>query len=174
MQDAASALLGAQIHTDFLLLLTDAPAIYNPKMWPARKEPVPSPITPAALLKLGDFAAGSMGPKVGASGYGIEGPSDHRSGLPCADHEAADASVASERLRIHQTGGDCTVEPESKQGSPHCEGAAVHMSMSGGEICGGNRKWAPAGRSIAERTRNLAEEAAAVTSDSMCYAEGAL
>ena len=27
---------------------------------------MPSPITPAELLKLGDFAAGSMGPKVGA------------------------------------------------------------------------------------------------------------
>lgn len=64
LQDAASALLAAQIHTDCLLLLTDAPAVYNPQTWPDKKEPVPSPITPAALMALGDFAAGSMGPKV--------------------------------------------------------------------------------------------------------------
>ena len=64
LQDAAAALLGAQIRTDFLLLLTDAPAVYDPRSWPSKKEPVPSPITPAALRRLGNFAAGSMGPKV--------------------------------------------------------------------------------------------------------------
>ena len=64
LQDAAAALLGAQIHTDFLLLLTDAPAVYDPRSWPAKKEPVPSPITPDALRRLGNFASGSMGPKV--------------------------------------------------------------------------------------------------------------
>ena len=64
-QDKAAALLGEQVKSDFLLLLTDAPAVYDPRGWPAKKEPVPSPITPAALRSLGDFAAGSMGPKVG-------------------------------------------------------------------------------------------------------------
>lgn len=64
LQDAAAALLGAQVQTDFLLLLTDAPAVYDPRSWPSKKEPVPSPITPDALRRLGSFAAGSMGPKV--------------------------------------------------------------------------------------------------------------
>ena len=36
---------------------------------------MPSPITPAELLLLGDFAAGSMGPKVGAPGHGMRCPS---------------------------------------------------------------------------------------------------
>lgn len=64
-QDAASALLAAQIKADILLLLTDAPAVYDPQKWPHEKAAVPSPITPERLLRLGDFAGGSMGPKVG-------------------------------------------------------------------------------------------------------------
>ena len=63
-QDAASALLATQIKADILLLLTDAPAVFNPQKWPREKLPVPSPISPDQLLQLGSFAGGSMGPKV--------------------------------------------------------------------------------------------------------------
>ncbi|EIE27027.1 hypothetical protein COCSUDRAFT_83586 [Coccomyxa subellipsoidea C-169] len=66
-KDAASALLAAQIKADILLLLTDAPAVFNPQKWPKEKAPVSSPITPEDLLRLGDFAGGSMGPKVQAA-----------------------------------------------------------------------------------------------------------
>ncbi|KAK9916587.1 hypothetical protein WJX75_004604 [Coccomyxa subellipsoidea] len=66
-KDAASALLAAQIKADILLLLTDAPAVYDPQKWPHEKAAVPSPITPERLLRLGDFAGGSMGPKVQAA-----------------------------------------------------------------------------------------------------------
>ena len=63
-QDAASALLGAQVGADMLLLLTDAPAVYDPARWPAERAPVRSPIQARALLASGDFARGSMAPKV--------------------------------------------------------------------------------------------------------------
>ena len=62
-QDAASALLAAEVGSEILLLLTDADAVYDPRCWPKEKAPVPSPISPEALLELGDFSAGSMGPK---------------------------------------------------------------------------------------------------------------
>ena len=63
-QDAASALLAAQVGADMLLLLTDAPAVYDPAKWPQEKAPVRSPIKAAELLGSGAFARGSMGPKV--------------------------------------------------------------------------------------------------------------
>ncbi|CAL8467155.1 g6691 [Coccomyxa elongata] len=66
-KDAASALLAAQIKADILLLLTDAPAVFDPQTWPKEKVPVPSPISPDELLQLGSFAGGSMGPKVQAA-----------------------------------------------------------------------------------------------------------
>jgi carbamate kinase len=33
-QDAASALLAAEIKADIMLLLTDAPAVFDPRKWP--------------------------------------------------------------------------------------------------------------------------------------------
>ncbi len=65
-QDAASALLGAQVGADMLLLLTDAPAVFDPARWPAERVPVRSPVQARELLASGDFARGSMGPKVWA------------------------------------------------------------------------------------------------------------
>lgn len=64
LQDAASATLAVQLGASFFLILTDADAIYDPREWPANKVTVASPITPSALSALGDFPAGSMGPKV--------------------------------------------------------------------------------------------------------------
>ena len=49
------------------MLLTDAPAVYDPSKWPKEKAAVPSPITVEKLLSLGDFAGGSMGPKVSST-----------------------------------------------------------------------------------------------------------
>ncbi|KAK9834964.1 hypothetical protein WJX81_000129 [Elliptochloris bilobata] len=66
-KDAASALLAAEVGAEALLLLTDAPAVFDPRKWPDKQAPVPSPISPEALLELGDFSAGSMGPKVQAA-----------------------------------------------------------------------------------------------------------
>lgn len=64
MQDAASSLLAAQTGADQLLLLTDAPEVYEPTLWPAKCIPIRSPITPNEIFQLGDFANGSMAPKV--------------------------------------------------------------------------------------------------------------
>ena len=61
---------------------------------------MPSPITPAELLKLGDFAAGSMGPKVGAPAIACDARQDHASGSSYECHHAANASQAQERLRL--------------------------------------------------------------------------
>ena len=65
-QDAASALLAAEVGADALLLLTDAAAVFDPRKFPGERAPVPSPTSPDALLELGSFSAGSMGPKVGS------------------------------------------------------------------------------------------------------------
>lgn len=62
-QDAASALLAAEVGADALLLLTDAAAVFDPRKFPSERAPVPSPTSPDALLELGSFSAGSMGPK---------------------------------------------------------------------------------------------------------------
>lgn len=51
---------------DALLLLTDAAAVFDPRKFPGERAPVPSPTSPEALLELGSFSAGSMGPKVGS------------------------------------------------------------------------------------------------------------
>ena len=68
VQDAASALLAARVGADMLLLLTDAPAVYDPSKWPKEKVPIKSPVKAAELLGSGDFARGSMGPKVRGCG----------------------------------------------------------------------------------------------------------
>jgi carbamate kinase len=66
MQDMASALLAEQLQADFLLLLTDAAAVFDPREWPAKKVPLRSPVTRRQILDMGGFAGGSMGPKVKA------------------------------------------------------------------------------------------------------------
>ena len=65
-KDAASAVLAAKIGADWLIMLTDAEAIYDPRAWPEEKRPLPSPITCSELEAL-EFAAGSMAPKVAAA-----------------------------------------------------------------------------------------------------------
>jgi hypothetical protein len=114
-QDKAAALLGEQVKSDFLLLLTDAPAVYDPRGWPAKKEPVPSPITPAALRSLGDFAAGSMGPKVGyqtsaytdASGTSIFPHSAFEFKMLMAGPEAGPMWPQGKGLQSHLKGALC-------------------------------------------------------------------
>ena len=66
-KDAASALLATKLRADWLIMLTDADAIYDPKAWErGERVPLPSPSTPASMAGL-TFAAGSMGPKVAAA-----------------------------------------------------------------------------------------------------------
>ena len=63
---AASALLGIKLKADWLLMLTDAEAVYDPSGWPRDKRPLPSPI-PCSRLRDMPFASGSMAPKVAAA-----------------------------------------------------------------------------------------------------------
>lgn len=65
-KDASAALLAKQIHADFLLILTDEEAVYNPEVWPKEKQPLRSPIHPDEISRF-KFASGSMGPKIEAS-----------------------------------------------------------------------------------------------------------
>lgn len=62
----ASALLGIKLQADWLLMLTDADAIYDPGAWPKEQRPLPSPI-PCSRLQQLSFASGSMAPKVAAA-----------------------------------------------------------------------------------------------------------
>lgn len=72
-KDAASALLAARLGATALLLLTDAPCVYDPDGWPDRAVPVPSPLTPAAARALAArLPAGSMAPKVAAAAAFVE------------------------------------------------------------------------------------------------------
>lgn len=65
-KDEASALLASKLGADWLLMLTDAPAIYDPAAWPREKRPLPSPV-PCSQLQQAGFEAGSMAPKVAAA-----------------------------------------------------------------------------------------------------------
>lgn len=65
-KDAASALLAARIGASWLVMLTDADAVYDPQRWPAERVPLRSPIT-AGELEVLQFEAGSMKPKVEAA-----------------------------------------------------------------------------------------------------------
>lgn len=65
-KDAASALLATKLKASWLIMLTDADAVYDPDKWPNEKVPLTSP------LRLSDvssrkFASGSMGPKIAAA-----------------------------------------------------------------------------------------------------------
>lgn len=64
-KDAASSLLAIKIKADWLLLLTDADAVYDPEKWPSERVPIPSPTNPESLEGKA-FQKGSMGPKVTA------------------------------------------------------------------------------------------------------------
>ncbi|EFN58399.1 hypothetical protein CHLNCDRAFT_140326 [Chlorella variabilis] len=64
-KDEASALLGIKLKADWLLMLTDAGAIYDPSGWPREQRPIPSPVK-AGQLQM-SFASGSMAPKVAAA-----------------------------------------------------------------------------------------------------------
>ena len=64
---AASALLGIKIGADWLLMLTDAEAVYDPQAWQSgERRPIPSPAT-CSQLRSQRFAAGSMAPKIAAA-----------------------------------------------------------------------------------------------------------
>ncbi|KAI3435537.1 hypothetical protein D9Q98_001602 [Chlorella vulgaris] len=65
-KDEASALLGIKLRAEWLLMLTDATAIFDPAAWPAEQRPVPSPARCSQLKGMG-FASGSMAPKVAAA-----------------------------------------------------------------------------------------------------------
>ncbi|KAG7669527.1 hypothetical protein KSW81_007680 [Nannochloris sp. 'desiccata'] len=65
-KDAASALLAANLGAEWLVMLTDADAVYDPEQWPEKKVPLPSPISCADIEKR-TFASGSMGPKMKAA-----------------------------------------------------------------------------------------------------------
>lgn len=65
-KDAASALLAANINAEWLIMLTDAAAVYDPTQWPDKKVPLPSPIKVSDVEKM-KFASGSMGPKMAAA-----------------------------------------------------------------------------------------------------------
>ncbi|PRW18388.1 carbamate kinase [Chlorella sorokiniana] len=65
-KDEASALLGIKLKADWLLMLTDAEAIYDPSGWPKERRPVASPARCGDLQGL-SFASGSMAPKVAAA-----------------------------------------------------------------------------------------------------------
>lgn len=66
-KDEASALLASKLGADWLLMLTDARAIYDPAGWPREKRLLPSPARCAQLQQGGGFEAGSMAPKVAAA-----------------------------------------------------------------------------------------------------------
>jgi carbamate kinase len=63
-KDLASALLAADVGADALLILTDVDAVYS--NWGTTQQRAIRRASPDAL-KSGDFAAGSMGPKVRAA-----------------------------------------------------------------------------------------------------------
>ena len=65
-KDAASALLAANINAEWLIMLTDAAAVYDPTQWPEKKVPLPSPVKASDVEKM-KFAAGSMNPKMAAA-----------------------------------------------------------------------------------------------------------
>lgn len=65
-KDATSAKLAEEIGASKLLLLTDADAIYDPKLWPEKKIPLPKTIHVSEICNM-EFASGSMGPKVKAA-----------------------------------------------------------------------------------------------------------
>eukprot|EP00887_Chlorella_sp_A99_P001531 scaffold8.g1531.t1 len=65
-KDKASALLASKLRADWLLMLTDEPAICDPNQFPDRKVPLPSPISVPQLAAY-RFAEGSMKPKVDAA-----------------------------------------------------------------------------------------------------------
>lgn len=67
-KDAASALAAVALGASTLLLLTDAPCVYDPARWPGEEVPVPSPMTAAAAAALAQkLPEGSMGPKLAAA-----------------------------------------------------------------------------------------------------------
>ena len=67
-KDAASALLATALGASTLLLLTDAPCVYDPDRWPDERVPVASPLTAADAAALAArLPEGSMGPKLAAA-----------------------------------------------------------------------------------------------------------
>jgi carbamate kinase len=80
-KDLAAALLAEAIAADFLLLLTDVPAVWT--SWPMREGRPIGATTPAQLHQL-SFAKGSMGPKVESACRFVE-KTGRRAGIGAID-----------------------------------------------------------------------------------------
>jgi carbamate kinase len=80
-KDAASALLAANLGAEWLIMLTDADAVYEPEEWQKGKNiPLPSPIS-CADVKTRKFAAGSMAPKMKAACWFVENTSSGKAAV---------------------------------------------------------------------------------------------
>jgi carbamate kinase len=84
-KDLAAALLAEALEADWLLLLTDVPAVWT--SWPMEEGSPIGPTTPAQLRRL-EFAAGSMGPKVEAACRFVEN-TGRRAGIGAVDQAEA-------------------------------------------------------------------------------------
>jgi carbamate kinase len=84
-KDLAAALLAEAVDADFLLLLTDVPAVWT--RWPMTEGTPIGPTTPAQLGGL-KFSAGSMGPKVEAACRFVEN-TGRRAGIGAIDQAEA-------------------------------------------------------------------------------------
>lgn len=84
-KDLVAALLAQAVDADFLLLLTDVPAVWT--RWPLADGSPIGPTTPAQLGGL-KFAAGSMGPKVEAACRFVEN-TGRRAGIGAIDQAEA-------------------------------------------------------------------------------------
>ncbi|HXP72654.1 MAG TPA: carbamate kinase [Stellaceae bacterium] len=84
-KDLAAALLAEAVDADFLLLLTDVPAVWN--RWPMSEGTPIRRATPAEL-RSHSFAAGSMGPKVEAACRFVE-RTGRRAGIGAIDQAEA-------------------------------------------------------------------------------------
>jgi len=84
-KDCAAALLAESVEADFLLLLTDVPAVWT--CWPI-SEGTPIPWATPAELRSHSFAAGSMGPKVEAACRFVE-RTGRRAGIGAFDQAEA-------------------------------------------------------------------------------------
>jgi carbamate kinase len=83
-KDAASALLAEQLGADWLIMLTDAEAVFDPDKWPQERVPLPSPVG-VAEVEARAFAAGSMGPKMAAAAAFVRGRRGGRAAVGAID-----------------------------------------------------------------------------------------
>ena len=74
--------MGIKIGADWLLMLTDAEAVYDPQSWATGElRSIPSPAS-CSQLRAQRFAAGSMAPKISAACRFVEATGGH-AGVGC-------------------------------------------------------------------------------------------